>query len=54
MGYALFTSVPTSQGVWKVVLLDRYSNCCDVLPCTCRTETEARAYAEAYLSLQLN
>ena len=54
MGFALFPSVPTSKGVWGVVLLDERGKCCDTLPCVCESEAEARSYAKAYLRLQLN
>jgi hypothetical protein len=49
MGYALYSSEPTSTGKWSAVILDDCGNCRLKLPCKCETEAEARRYAEAYL-----
>lgn len=51
MGYALRSSDSTSDGAWRVVLIDDHGCCCGTLPCSCKTEAEAREYAKAYLRL---
>jgi len=51
MGYALYSSAQKTKDEWRVIILDESGCCCDLLPCVCKSEAEAKSYAETYVRL---